>query len=111
MGKRYSLPHGKAYRPFNSGEVITNDNITDEIVEAILKTSPEAKKVFLDSENQGSPEQPTAGNGAEDFSKLTKKELHAKYVELTGKAADEKLNHAGLLALVNFEIEAAGALG
>lgn len=105
--KRYSLPNGKAFRPFGLGLVITNDNITDEMVENLLKTNPDAAKVFIDAE--AAPEgESEPGDGLDA---LTKKELHAKYVELSGKAADEKLNKEALLALVRDEVAAKALLG
>jgi len=109
MSKRYSLPNGTSYRPFGIGEVYTNDNIDDEKVERLFKVNPEAKKVFIDAEAKpadgGEHAQP------DDLEALTKKELHAKYVELTGSAADEKLNKDNLLTLVREEVAAKALLG
>jgi hypothetical protein len=106
MAKRYSLPDGQSYRPFGIGEVYTNDNIDDEKVERLLKANPDARKVFIDAEAK-----PAEDPKPSDLDALTKKELHAKYAELTGKSADEKLNKAELVELVQYEIDAAALLG
>lgn len=112
MAKRYSLPEGQTYRPFGSSEVVTNQNITDELVEQLIKADPSHKKAFIDSEGQVKKDENKAnGFEASEISKLTKKELHAKYVELTGKAADEKLNHPALVLLVTTEMNAKALLG
>lgn len=115
MSKRYSLPEGKTYRPFGSSEVITNQNITDKMVESLIKQDPNHAKAFIDAEAKPAApkkdENTGTGSEASDISKLTKKELHAKYAELAGKAADEKLNHPALVALVKGEMDAKALLG
>jgi hypothetical protein len=105
--KRYSLPAGKHYRAFGMSEVFTNENITDKKVEALFKVRPQAKKAFIDSEAQTKEDKA----GPDELEVLTKKELHAKYAELAGKPADEKLNKEALLALVQGEVDAKAALG
>lgn len=100
---RYKLPDGMEYRPFGLADVYTNDNITDERVEKLLKLRPAAAKVFIDAK-ETKDQKP-------DEDKRTKKELLARYAELTGKTPDEKANRAELLELVKAEEEAAAKLG
>jgi hypothetical protein len=111
--KRYSLPKGSTYRPFGSPEVYTNENITDEIVESLIKAEPNVAKVFIDSQAPvvtTPPTDPTGdpdGEKAIDLEKLTKKELAQKYAELTGKSIDpDKTNKSQLIIDVQKEIDA-----
>lgn len=100
---RYKLPEGMQYRPFGVADVYTNENLTDEKVEALFKVVPEAKKVFIDTkaEKKEAPKEDTR----------TKKELVKAYHDLTGQAPDDKLNKEELLKLVQAEEEARKALG
>lgn len=78
------------------------------MVEALISQHPEVRKVFIDAgANYNAPVvKPTS-----ELDQLTKKELHSKYASLTGKAADDKINKADLLALVQYELDAKAMLG
>jgi hypothetical protein len=111
---KYKLKKDQTFRMFGTGEVLSNDNITDEKVEAILKLQPELEgKIFIDTTKEEAPALPPAPPASidDELNALTKKDLHAKYFELTGKAADEKANKEALVALVKAELEAKAALG
>ena len=49
--RKYTLPKGQSYRPFGSGEVYTNETLTDEIAEEIIRQNPAASKVFINDES------------------------------------------------------------
>ena len=118
MAKRYFLAPGKDfYLPFGAQEAITRKNISDEVVADLVERFPKLLgSVFIDSEATDESTEPKAPvsqqkPAEQPLERTSKADLHKKYFQLTGKAADDKLNHAGLVALVSKEIEAAKLLG
>lgn len=118
MARRFSLAPGVPYYvPFGSVEAITPTTINDEVVADLIAKFPKlAGRVFIDSEADGQrqevkPPEAPEGLGDKPLERTSKADLHKTYFQLTGKAADQKLNHPELVALVAKEIEAAKLLG
>lgn len=104
------MPANKSYRPFGSGQVLTNDNLTDEIAASIIEKNPASKKMFIDAQAGPAEVEEDLTGEAVELVKLTKKQLEAKYLELTQKSAPNGLNHEKLVALVAAELEAKNAI-
>lgn len=99
--RRYMLPEGKAYRPFGMGVVYTNDNLTDEIVESLIKANPTVKKVFIDLGEQGAKAPAQPGSQDEDPTGPTLEELKKRYKEATGEDVPEDLSETDLRDLLS----------
>ena len=109
--KRYSLPDGKELRPFGLGDVITNKNITDAMVEKLLETRPELRKVFIDADAQTPPPPPEPPvDIVAELEKLTVPKLKERYAELTGKPTEKTLK-ADIIAEIKYELDAQALLG
>lgn len=103
--RRYHLPEGKTIRVFGTGTVLNNDNLTDKVVEDLIKKNAGYKKVFIDSE---ADEEDSSSES--ELSKLTVAKLKGLYEEVTGQAPEGKPTKAELIEMIEAEQAAKAAL-
>lgn len=98
--------------PVRSGQYFNDATMTDEIAKDFLLNNPKGIKHFAeypkDAEGNLQLVEPVAEviEEGKPLSKMNKAELQEKYLEVTGKEAEEDLNKANLIELIeNFKPE------